>query len=167
MGSLSIYDSRVKSDCEVKTDATLYAYYSWDDGSPIDEGPNGLNGSFFGDVSIETGYLNKGLFFSADSPISYFVASGFAIVGMTNRAFSTSIWVKPTSLGGTILLIAINALGIYNCHPILGMKATGEPAAVLYDGTQGLYGTFDIDPLQINQWTHLVQTFSVKNGRKY
>lgn len=47
------------------------------------------------------------------------------------------------------------------------MKETGEPAAVLYDGIHGLYATVGADPLPINEWSHLVQTFSATNGRKY
>lgn len=150
----------------MKCDATLYAYYSWNNGTTTDDGPHGIDGNFFGSVSIENGKSDMGLMFSTTDVISYFAASGFTILGNTNQSFSTSIWVKPTSLGGTILFIALHTSGWGACYPILGMKATGEPAAVLYDDTQGTYAASSPNPLPLNEWSHLVQTFSTKNGRK-
>jgi hypothetical protein len=40
MDSLSIYIDRGKSSCEIMNDATLLSYFSWDNSSATDDGPN-------------------------------------------------------------------------------------------------------------------------------
>ena len=165
MDNLSIYRGRAKSGDEIMNDFMLYAYYSWDDGLPIDDGPNWLSGNLFATTSFDGGYSKMGLNFSSGG--SYFMADGFRVLGIKNHSFFTSIWVKTSSFGGTILHIARYSKGKGNGYPILGIASTGQPAAVLYDEVNGIYSTTSVDPLPLNQWSHLVETFSVNNGGNY
>ncbi|CAF0747162.1 unnamed protein product [Adineta steineri] len=163
MDNLLIYRGRVKTDCEIHTDTFLYAYYSWDNGLPIDDGPNSIDGTFVKSVSSVSGYSNNGLSFSSTG--SYFVVADFTALGLSYDPFTLSIWVKPSSFGGSIVHIAFNADGTTNCHTILGMSSSGQPVAQNYDITKiGLYSISDSNPLPLNQWTHLVETFSINNG---
>ena len=61
MDSLSIYIDRVKSSCEIMNDATLVSYFSWDNASATDDGPNRMPASITGNTSIGPGYKNQGL----------------------------------------------------------------------------------------------------------
>lgn len=159
---ISIYRGRVKSAYEVKNDASLYAYYSWNEGLPFDESISGANGGFYGLIYLAPGYSSMGLLFTTAT--AYFMVPGFRIFGSDDHSFSVSIWVNPAAYGGSIIHRALNSDGSGFCFAILGMSSTGQPASQVYDRNKGLKPAYDPNPLPLNVWTQLVATFSLANG---
>ena len=165
MDNLAIYTNRVKSACEIMNDATLVSYFSFDGGSLTDSSLNQMQASVSGDVSSVPGYLNVGPGFSSEP--SYLTISGYALLGFEDQSFSTSIWIKPSQWHGTIIHISNLEVGNAYCIPILGLTSMGIPSTVIFE-TQGSKSIVSANTsgLPLNQWTHLVQTFSPDTGRK-
>ncbi|CAF3320413.1 unnamed protein product [Rotaria socialis] len=131
------FESRAKNATELLNDATLYVYYSFDGGSLVDNGINGINGTASGSVVSTTGRLNGAVQFSSSSYI-YYTYPPFYFLGISNQSFSISLWANPTVMNSTGLLSA----HLWNGHDI---TATGS-----------------IIPL--NSWTHIGYTYSYSNG---
>lgn len=162
---MSIYSERAKSACEVINDATLLSYVPFDGVSLADRGPNQVQTWTWGDVQVVRGYRNEGAGFStaASAVLSY----GYTVLGYEDHSFSISIWINPDQYGGTILHISDENLGGNHCLSILQLSAVGSPVAMLYSTPLTIDKiTANTTTLPINQWTHLVFTFSIENGRK-
>ena len=154
---------RAKSACEILDDASLVAYYSFDSGSVEDRGPNYLIGTATSNVTVVVGHLNEALAFG--SPNAYFIADNFVELGKGNKAFSFSMWIKPTSDagGGTVLHVANgpNFSGGGWCLPFIGFDSDDRIILQIYYGDP----VFLIGPkLPLNEWTHVVQTYSMEKG---
>ncbi|CAF1309889.1 unnamed protein product [Didymodactylos carnosus] len=154
-------NNRAKSQSEVLSDATLVAYYSFDNGSLLDSGPNRLNGTAVGVRSGATvpGRVNQALLFNSSA--AYFQAFGFTSLGISNHAFSISIWIKPiaSTSGGTILIVSSTPLTNSGwCLQFLAMSANG---ILTYNSISSSY----IGPsLTQNVWSHIALTYSQMNG---
>ncbi|CAF3613042.1 unnamed protein product [Rotaria sordida] len=130
------YIARAKNDTEILNDATLYVYYSFDSGSLIDGGPNGINGTASGTITIITGRVNQAIQFSSGAYVSYTYAP-FYFLGINNNPFRS--W----------------------CVHVLVMSSTGNINAQLWNGgTVGASGPI----LPLNSWTHIGYTYSSTNG---
>ena len=147
-------------------DAALLSYFSWDDGSLTDNTPNHMQAWLSGTPSIGPGYKNQGLILErADS---YLTAYAYAILAFPNQPFSTSIWVQPTRWGGTIIHTSTEQTGEGICCHVLGLTATGFPSTMIFTTDASVtFVTANTTSLPLNQWSHVVQTFSPENGRKY
>ncbi|CAF3315863.1 unnamed protein product, partial [Rotaria sp. Silwood2] len=113
--------TRAKSSTELLYTASLTAYYSFDLPSSIyDNGPNGLNGSATS-TPLVTGRVNQAMRFSGS--LSYFQAYGFYQVGysMTNRPFSISMWISPTSFTSCVIVQLSQLQTSSTCHNLIGI----------------------------------------------
>ena len=166
MDSLSIYIDRAKSPCEILNDATLLSYFSWDSGSFTDNSPNQMQAWISGTPSIGPGYKNQGLILNSTN--SYLTVYAYSILAFPNQPFSTSIWIQPTAWGGTVIHTSTRRTGDGNCCSLLGLTATGSPSTLIFTTAVAVsYLTASATVLPLNQWSHVVQTFSSQNGRKY
>ena len=166
MDSLSIYVDRAKSSCEMLTDATLLSYFSWDTGSLTDNSPNQMHAWTSGTPSIGPGYKNQGLIL--DSADSYLTVYAYSILAFQNQPYSISIWIRPTTWGGTIIHTSTQEAGDGICCHVLGLTAKGYPSTMIFTTDASVtFLTANTTSLPLDQWSHVVQTFSPKNGRKY
>ncbi|UJR11288.1 hypothetical protein I4U23_015469 [Adineta vaga] len=97
------YVSRDKTEDEILEDATLVAYYSFDNGSFLDYGPNKINGTGVDTRSV-AGRVNEGILFNTSG--SYFQSGGFTLLGYSYRSYSIALWVyrsSPATGFGTLL----------------------------------------------------------------
>jgi hypothetical protein len=96
--------SRIKNDSELLAEATLVAYYSFDN-TYLDFGPNQINNSSGINTNFDsTGRFNQALVIGSMYP-SYFQTIGFYYLGQTNYSYSFSIWIYPSQKNGTILQV--------------------------------------------------------------
>ena len=142
---------------EILDAATLTAYYSFDNYSLIDSGPNKINATGSNVV-----FNNNTLLFNTSS--SYFQASNFVLLSMRNRSYSFSLRIYPfRNNGSTILHVSQNIAGAGNwCMPFLGFDSQGRVRAQSWTsgGWIGVLGPM----LSTNAWTHLGQTYSPSSG---
>ena len=165
MDSLSIYIDRPKSSCEIMNDATILSYFSWDNDLITDDGPNQMQASVNGNALLGPGFKNQGLVLTSTG--SYMSVYGYAILAFVNQPFSISIWVRPTQWGGTIIHSSTKTTGDGTCCPVLGLTASGSPSTLIFTAGDAISIATANATVPLNQWTHIVQTFSPQNGRKY
>jgi hypothetical protein len=154
------------SSCEILERATLAAYFKFDSSSPyIDSGPN-LVASTSSTTSIIPGYRNRAIAFAGSSS-SYFQASGFTSLGISNQAFSITFWIKPQTLSGTLVHLSSSSTGTGStCFPLLGFASNGAIVAqVLTSNNTVVTATGPILPVS-SSWIPIVQTWSATNGLK-
>nr|ACD54691.1 DUF1628-like protein [Adineta vaga] len=157
----SLVIKRAKCASEILNDATLTAYYSFDSGSPDDDGPNFRNGNIFGGVTTVTGYIGKALSFSSTS--TYLRSYDISFISKPSIDFSVALWIKPSSIanGAVIIHLSSNSNGGGFCYPITGLDSSGRIVFQLLGGAfADVVGT--VPPL--NEWTHIAQTYSPSNG---
>ncbi|CAF3357781.1 unnamed protein product [Rotaria socialis] len=153
------FESRAKNATELLNDATLYVYYSFDGGSLVDNGINGINGTASGSVVSTTGRLNGAVQFSSSSYI-YYTYPPFYFLGISNQSFSISLWANPTgSYAASTLVYVLQNIGW--CVHFIVMNSTGLLSAHLWNG-HDITATGSIIPL--NSWTHIGYTYSYSNG---
>ncbi|CAF4914372.1 unnamed protein product [Rotaria sp. Silwood1] len=155
------YVSRAKTATEVLMDATLVAYYSFDDGLYCDSGPNKINGTGVG-LSSTTGRINQSILFNVSG--AYFQAGGFTLLGVVGQAYSISLWVNKalsTSGGGTLLHVSANSNGTSWCIPMLGLTSSNEIVAQSWNS---FMMTVQGPVLQLGVWTHIVTSYSINNS---
>ncbi|CAF1355784.1 unnamed protein product [Rotaria sordida] len=158
--------NQAKSACEILDGATLVAYFSFDSGSLQDSGPNYFTGTITSGVTTVSGYVNQALTFGASS--TYFSVGDLVALGTSNKAFSFSLWVKPTAYTGvgTIVHVANGADGYTNgvsswCVPFIGFDSSNRLVAQVWNGSAiPIVGS----TLSLNVWTHIVETYSTTNG---
>ncbi|CAF3450355.1 unnamed protein product [Rotaria socialis] len=153
------YETIAKTASEILDDATLYVYYSFDSSSLIDNGPNGINGTSFGNLMFTAGRVNEAAQFSAGAYISY-TYTPFYFLGILNHPFSISLWAKPMGSYRASTLVFVDK-GASWCMHFLVMTSTGLLSANLWNGGNvGVNGPI----LPLNSWTHIGYTYSTTNG---
>ncbi|UJR24238.1 hypothetical protein I4U23_027205 [Adineta vaga] len=150
---------RIKTDIEILTDATLTTWHSFDNIPFNDSGPLGLI-STVNDVTLVSGKVNQALSFNSN--LSFYQISGFVLLGISNSSYSISLWVKPTSINGGILVhLSTQTNGNGWCTTLMGFRLTGELIVINWFSS----GKEIVGPiLQTNIWTHITTTYSSKNG---
>lgn len=158
--------NRAKSDCEILDGATLVAYFPFSSGSLQDSGPNYLTGTATSGVTTFTGHANQALSFGPSN--NYFTVGSLVALGTSDKAFSFSLWLKPTaSTGvGTIVHVASGTNGYTNgvtawCVPFMGFDSSNR---LIVQVCNGIAVSVVGPTLTLNVWTHVVQTFSTTNG---
>ncbi|CAF3026912.1 unnamed protein product [Rotaria sp. Silwood2] len=153
------YTQRAKSAAEILNDATLTLYYSFDGGSTMDNGPNGINASSYGNVSTVTGVVNEALQFEPVSYLYYTYANApLYFLRLGNYDFTIALWAKATGS-----LAASSLVFIYNgwCVHFLTTTMCGQLNANIWNGTNiTSYGPI----LTLDTWTHVGYTYSYPNG---
>ncbi|CAF1373515.1 unnamed protein product [Adineta steineri] len=154
--------NRVKSSCEILEIATLVAYFTFDNGLFLnDSGPNSLQATTNSTSSTASGRFFQAISFTGSNS-SYFQMSDFTALGISNRPFSISLWVRPISLQGVIVIISITSTGY--CVPHFGFSINGTVMAQIYNGTGFVAVTDATHSVATSVWSHLVQTWSSTNG---
>ena len=144
--------------------ATLAAYFKFDAISPYtDSGPNAVTGTSSTN-SIISGYRNQAISFAGSSS-SYFQASGLTSLGISNRAFSITFWLRPQTLSGTLVHLSSSATGTGSaCFPLLGFAADGAIVGqVMTSGGTVVTATGPVLSIS-SSWIFVVQTWSATNG---
>lgn len=150
--------SRVKSSCEILEEATLAAHFTFDSALFLtDSGPNSLPVVRQSVSLVSSGHLNQAISFNGSTP-SYFQIASVTSLGIMNRPFSISFWIRPRSLVGTLVHVSSNASGLGWCMPFLGFHANGSLVAQMYNGVfRSLIGpAIPLAPA----WTHIVETWA-------
>ena len=101
-----VVTARAKTSCELLNDATLAAYFSFDN-TFADSGPNSLSMTSSG-ASIATGYTNQGVSLSGSN--SYIQIGGLTSLGRPNYSFSIAFWVYPI-IRGILVHVSGNSSG--------------------------------------------------------
>ena len=163
MDELSI-NRRPMSSCEVLERATLAAYFRFDTLSPYnDSGPNAVS-STYSSTSVISGYRNQAISFIGTSS-SYFQVYGLTSLGISNHAFSITLWLQPQILSGTLVHLSSSAVGTGStCFPMLGFATSGAIVAqVLTSSGTVVIATGPILSVS-SSWIPVVQTWSAANG---
>ncbi len=153
---------REKSSCEILEEATLAAYFTFNSGiSLTDSGSNSLTAIGSSITFVSTGHSLQAISF-AGTTSSYFQISDVTGLGITNRPFSISLWIRPQSLSGTLVHVSANSVGLGWCIPFLGFAANGSIVAQMLNGVvRSVIGPSI--PIA-SKWTHIVETWSPANG---
>ncbi|CAF3747170.1 unnamed protein product [Rotaria sordida] len=133
--------SRDKSACEILEEATLVAYFSFNSGVElIDSGPNSL---------------------SVVRQSVSFVSTDLTSLGITNRAFSISLWIQPQNLSGILVHVSSNSSGLGWCVPFLGFTTNGSIIAQISNTAirSAVGPLISLAPV----WSHIVETWSSTN----
>ncbi|CAF3694172.1 unnamed protein product [Rotaria sp. Silwood1] len=156
--------NRVKSSCEILEEATLAAWFTFDNGVLpfLDIGPFSISATASA-YSIISGHSSSQAISFSGSNNSYFQASDFTALGISNHPFSISLWIYPQSISGTLVHVSSASNGTGWCVPFLGLTANATVVAQMYNGTiLSLLGS----NISMNAWYHVVQTWSPTNGLK-
>ncbi len=151
--------SQTMTDDEVLEEATLTAYYSFDNSIEIDSGPNQING-FGYNVNLGNGMYGQGLSFTTASSGSYFQAKNFLLLGMSNYSYSFSFWIIVNEIlaGGSIIYITSDNGW---CLPMLGFNADNNITAQSSNGNiQEIVGS----QLANQTWIHIALTYEYGNN---
>lgn len=151
---------RAKSACEIQEDASLAGCFLFDNEAPYsDSGPNSLQSVTSSTTVVSSGHHDKAISLNGTA---YFQASSFTALGISSKAFSIVLWIRPRSILGTIVHVSSNSLGTAWCIPFLGITANGSLAAQMYvAGAVTVWGpSLPMSPV----WSHIAQTWSLANG---
>lgn len=153
--------NRVKSSCEIFDDATLATYYSFDTNPTInDEGPNSLSSNAQNVSYTLSGHRSGAISFNYNA--SFFQIFGLTGLGIVNKPFSISLWLRPDSLVGTLVFVENGTVGFHWCIPFLGFAANSSVVAQVWTGVaQDVFGPV-LSTSSV--WYHIVQTWSSSNG---
>ncbi|CAF1612197.1 unnamed protein product [Adineta ricciae] len=152
--------NRAKSEREILRDATLIAQYSFDYNSSLDFGPNKINGSTLNVSFITDGRVNDALFFAQNNNGSYFLARDLVLLGVPNKPFSISMWLRPSSSNNTGIIVYLDTQSASNwCMPILGFTVSGQLIAQNTQAGRTINVTGPTLPVGV--WTHVVYVYSI------
>ena len=160
MDQLSLI-GRSKTADEILCDATLTAYFSFDNGSTTDQGPLNIDGSRRGSTSYTVGRVGNALRID-NVPDSYFQVKGLVLLGRSNQSFSMSMWIQPSILrNSTIIHVSANSSGLGWCIPVLVLTSSGQLRAMSWSGAAE---TISGPIIPLNQWSHTAVTYSPDHG---
>ena len=129
----------------------------------VDSGPNSLTATTQSTSTTSSGHFAQALSFSGSSS-SYFQISDLTSLGISNRPFSISLWIKPVSLSGVLVHVSSTSSGLGWCLPFIGFATNGSIVAQIFNsnGIISISGSFPT--ISTITWTHIVQTWSSTNG---
>ncbi|CAF3439874.1 unnamed protein product [Rotaria socialis] len=154
--------SRVKSSCEILEEASLEAWFTFENVRLplLDIGPYSLSVTASAYTIISGRWSSPAISFTG-SNTSYFQAIGFTALRISNHEFSISFWVYPESLSGTLVHVSSSLNGTGWCMPFIGLTGNGSLVAQIYNGvTLSLLGP----NVSLSTWYQVVQTWSPANG---
>ena len=155
------WTNRTKTCGEILRDATLVAYFSFDNNSTCDQGPLRINGSFVANSTFVPGRVGQGLEIKNITE-STFEVHGLVLLGTSYRTISFAIWIRPyVHQQATIIHLSSQPDGSGWCLAVLGLTKTGQLIAISYDGSLvKVMGPV----VPIHSWTHAVVTYSYTHG---
>jgi len=151
------FEARAKSADEILDDATLVAFYKFEN-DVQDSGPLLINGTSVG-TGYSSGRIGNALAFPSTATDAYFQASGFILLGTPDYPYSISLWINPTKVkGGATIVHASTSQGW--CMAFMGFSALGEIVVQSWSGQ--MYSL--VGPNITGGWTHVASTYSHENG---
>jgi hypothetical protein len=152
--------TRVKSASEILETATLVVYYSFDNQSLLDSGPNLINGTGI-NTAFGLGRVNEGIVFNTTR--SYVQINNLVLFGTPYWPYSFAFWVYPYSTkNGTLIHMWEPSASTTFCMPIIGFSASGSIVAQTWNSTQILA---IVGPVIVpNTWAHIAHTYSPTGG---
>lgn len=157
------YANRNKSSEEILEDASLTAYFSFDNQSMIDQGPLKIISINNSQVEFATRANGTALRIQ-NITNSYFQAAGFRLLGTNNTSYSISVWIRPLeipSINASIVHFSSKANGSGWCIGAVLFTSTGHLQAGGYSGV----GVPVQGPIvSVNIWIHVDVTYSQQNG---
>jgi hypothetical protein len=152
--------TRVKNASEILETATLVIYYSFDNQSLLDSGPNLINGTGI-NTDFAIGHVNKAIAFNTTP--SYVQINNLVLFGQKYWPYSFAFWIYAYSAKNATLvhMWKPNAPTAF-CMPILGFTASGLIVAQTWNLTQILTITGPI--ISANTWVHIAHTYSPSDG---
>ncbi|CAF3660028.1 unnamed protein product [Rotaria sp. Silwood1] len=153
--------SREKSACEILEEATLVASFSFNSGVElIDSGPNSLSVVRQSVSFVSNGHSFQAISFNG-STYSYFQISDLTSLGISNRPFSISLWIRPQNLSGTLVHVSSNSSGLGWCVPFLGFTTNGSIVAQISNSAirSAVGPLIPLAPI----WSHIVEIWSPTN----
>lgn len=153
---------RTKSSSEIFDEATLVTLNTFDNNSPYqDSGPLKLLITTNSTSSV-SGRVNQAISFTTNS--SYYQIYGFVLLGIGNNPYSMSIWIYPLSLNGSMIVhISSTSNGQGWCIDSIGISSSGR---IIIHGWNSSIQTIIGPFLNLNSWTHIVNTYSYQNGHR-
>ena len=148
---ISILNRAMTAD-EVLEEATLSAYYAFDNSITKDSGPNEIDGYGYNVNETSSG----GILFTSMPNASYFEAKSFLLLGNSQYEYSFSFWMNPARTHTSGSIIHISSENGW-CLCVLGFSADGSIIA------QNLYSesvTITASPPPTDVWTHITLTHS-------
>ncbi len=95
---------------------------------------------------------------------SFFQIKDLTSLGISNKEFSISLWIRPFSFQRILIYVSSNESDDGWSLPFLAFSRNGSVLAQIYN-SNGILSIFNWKyPLLISQWSYLVQTFSTTNG---
>ena len=154
------YTYRAKNSSEVLRDATLVVFFPFENNT-YDQGPLRINGSLIGNSTFVSGRVGQGLEVKNINQSSFEV-HGLVLLGVSNRSYSFSIWIRPyVQQQSTILHLAAQADGNGWCVPVLGLTSAGQLSASSNElNVFSLVGPV----VPTRSWTHAAVTYNSANG---
>ncbi|CAF1362667.1 unnamed protein product [Adineta ricciae] len=155
----------IRNTSIILSDATLVAHLTFDSGTLVDSGPLSINGTGLNYTYTSMGRVNQAISFPVLS--SYVQITGLTRLGTNAWPYTVSIWIYPTnSSGGTIMHLSSRVDGAQTnawCLPIMGLTSSGQIAINSWNATNvPITGP----SVSLFSWTHVVATYSLKNGER-
>jgi hypothetical protein len=153
---------RAKSACEVLEDASLAGCFLFDNPNPYaDSGPNGLLSNQTSVTIVSAGHIGQAISFDGTS---YFQASSFTGLGISNQSFSVLLWMRSRSLNRTVVHVSAYTSGSGWCIPFVGISSNGSVVVQIFTGVAILPCVIKASASSFTSWTHVVETWSMTNG---
>lgn len=157
------FTNRSKSSKEILDDATLVAYFSFDNNTISDQGSLGLNARLVGSISLSKDGAHSNSLFIDSYVDSYLLIENLVRLGTQSYAFSFSLWIKPNEIHqSTLIHISTLPSGSSTwCLVFLGLDSRGNIVGCPWSKVEG-----DITGpvITIGSWTHIAISFSPSNG---
>ncbi len=139
---------------EILKEATLSAYYPFNNSTELDSGPNKIIG-LANNVIFTEGIFHQSLLFSSENYFSYFQAQRLFLLGVSERSYSLSFWIRTSLNHASGSIIYATSENDW-CLPILGFNQYGQIIAQSSDGNiLEIIG----QELSINTWNHIALTY--------
>lgn len=157
------FTNRSKSSTEILDDATLVAYFPFDNNTVADQGPLCLSSRSFGNISLSPqGRYSNALLIHNSSP-SYLRIENLVRLGDSSYDYSFALWIKPSEIRqSTLIHVSSTSDGSSGwCLPFLGFNSSGyllprfwPPLSVDIVGPM----------IRTGVWTHFTLTYSAANS---
>ena len=129
----------------------------------VDSGPNSFSATSQGTTSVVAGHSQEAIAFNGSSS-SFFQISGVTSLGISNRAFSISFWVRPTVVSGVLVHISSASNGGGWCVPFLGFSTNDSVLGQVYSSLLTVDTAYGSKLENSTSWTHVVETWSSTTG---
>ncbi|UJR14623.1 hypothetical protein I4U23_001617 [Adineta vaga] len=146
--------NRAMSANEVLKEASLCAYYPFNNSTELDPGPNRIKCTAT-NVLLTDGVFHKSLLLSAINYLSYFQAHRFFLLGVSQHSYAFSCWIRLSQTHNSGSIVYATSDNRW-CSPMLGFNRHGQIVAQSSDGMiREIIGR----NLLINTWAHIALTY--------